>query len=177
MSVFDTAVKAVRPIVYQRTFSAGDINEGPNKTIDDIVFSNFHSFKLGSTDGASYGTLSTVQIPIAAAFYTGVLIGIRTGGGFFNRNITFRIDAITSNQNIRSKLFQATLNASSDVFCLVGDGELGLNGSAGTGTVAQEMFYSLIVPKGVPQIQIRLETTTDEPTTGVLNEIFIARYS
>ena len=70
---------------------AEDVDASP-KTVGDIYIDAFHSMRLGSTNGSTYGAVSYIYIPLAISGYSTLSVKWNINGGAgYDQNINFRI--------------------------------------------------------------------------------------
>lgn len=176
MGVFDSTKKVVLRDYLETEVLAADVDSA-NKIIDGVIFSNFHSMKLGSTDGIAYGTTSNIFIPISSAGYRDAWIQIRTGATFMDQAITLGLYESRLNSfntaHIGGRLLQIILAASTDTYFGIGSGVVGQGGVAGVGTPAIFSHYAVSVSKATPWIVVRLSGTA--PTTGEMQKFNVTR--
>ncbi len=143
--------------------------DAATKTVGDIVFYDFHTGLLGSTDGTTPGTASTIAIPFSDANYRDFSLQIRTGGLFYDQNTTlalFAANSINNSANSRNgKLLSFVLPASSAIRISIGSATAGQGAIVGGASAVQNAFYDVSVPAGTPFIHITLSAGV-APSTG-----------
>jgi hypothetical protein len=155
--------------------NAANVNSD-SYTEDGISFIDFHSLKLGSTNGSTYGTGSFILIPMAVSGWRTLWLRVRSGATFMDQTITMAMyESITSQafNNRGGKLLDIDFSASTDRLCSFGNGVVGQDGVTGGATVAANAYYRVVPSEGVEYITITFSGTA--PSTGAFDNFTIGR--
>lgn len=156
------------------TIVPADINAA-SKLVDDIIFTSFHSLKLGSTDGATYGTSSRIDIPMSIYGFKNLVVFVANGATTHDQALTVKI-YLTDGNNLFGLVGEFILAAANDrQFVISSSGNAGLGGVVGVSpTAVTYSYYSIPALKAAPYVRLSF-TAGSAPTAGALARISIQR--
>lgn len=155
-----------------------DLNSG-SVGVHGISFEKLQAGLMGSEDGATYGTSAFIIIPMAVANWKSLWFAIKNGSTAHDQSIVVSVYLSPANSialsNPRGRIAQFTIPTTADLALVIGEGTVGLGGSAGAATASNLAVYACQIPRGTPYVQILLSATA--PTTGSFASIEIGRMS
>lgn len=164
----------VTPDFQISTAIPGTINANP-KLVDDVAFDTFYSLMLGSTNGSTYSTLSSLDIPLAMYGWRDLSIFILNGSPTHDQNITIGVYLDDSN-SVYGKVGEFILTQTNGRHLVVSSGgDGGLGAQVGESPTAQNYgYYSIQALHNAPRVRLTF-TALAAPTAGAFARITVQR--